>query len=451
MNLEATKRIIQLNPVNATSSGVYAPSSGLPLIKFDISSFDNTTFLDCKNLRISGKITYKVPNGTAPLQGSASFVDGFCGTFGNCIDHLTVSSKRLNSVLERITNYSRMVPSVVSALHDEDSIYGELSHQGGHHPTTYLARNLVVARKDEDPGATTSGSKGITFSAPLYAGIFQAGQKLDVSKGGTGGLVVEILLKPNVSVCFGSDAAAAVSLVQYEISDLQLSCPIYEMPTAGNQTSFSFNSITSVFQTINSSASVIALTPGLSRVSGVFMNMTNTSEIGNQAHNSCRLGNMGELRQVRFSQNGILRPLQYRLQTNEEVNNNLIQGGSLNFERDRNMVDRNYLEAVNVNSARDISATSLAHNKWWSGVRNRNQTANSGGKSIGTAQGIGILYDQFGTGENFSENVFSVEFELDGTTDNGLDGTAATSQGVYMFFLNKQTLIMDGSGISVQK
>ena len=160
---------------------------------------------------------------------------------------------------------------------------------------------------------------------------------------------------------------------------------------------------------------------------------------------------MGELRQVRFSQNGILRPIQYRLQTNEEVNNNKIQAGSLNFERDRNMVDRNYLEAVNVNSARDISATSLAHNKWWSGVRNRNQTANSGGKSIGTAQGIGILYDQFGTGENFSENVFSVEFELDGTTANGLDGTAATSQGVYMFFLNKQTLIMDGSGISVQK
>ena len=42
-------------------------------------------------------------------------------------------------------------------------------------------------------------------------------------------------------------------------------------------------------------------------------------------------------------------------------------------------------------------------------------------------------------------------YKDDGTTANGLDGTAATSQGVYMFFLNKQTLIMDGSGISVQK
>lgn len=451
MSLEATKRIIQLNPVNATSSGVYAPSSGLPLIKFDISSFDNTTFLDVKNLRVSGKITYKVPDGTQPLQSSTSFVDGFCGTFANCVEHLTISSKRLNSVLERITNYSRMVPSVVSALHDEDSIYGELSHQGGHHPTTYLARNLVVARLNEAAGATTANSKGVSFSAPLYAGIFQAGQKLDVSRGGTGGLVIELLLKPNVSVCFGGDASTAASLVQYEISDLQLSCPIYEMPGAGAQSSYSFNSITSVFQTLNSSASVIALTPGLSRVSSVFMNMINTNEIGNQNFNSCRLGNMGELRQVRYSMNGILRPLQYRLQTNEEGNNALVQANTGNFERARGMMDRNFLEAVNVNSARDVSATSLAWNKWYASAYNRDQTANRDGTEPGTAAGLGILYDQFGTGEDFSENVFSLELDLSGTTANGLDGSAATSQGVYMFFLNKQTLIMSGAGISVQK
>ena len=451
MSLDATKRIIQLNPVNATSSGVYAPSSGLPLIKFDISSFDNTTFLDCKNLRISGKITYKIPDGTQPLESSTSFVDGFCGTFANCVEHVTVSSKRLNSVLERITNYSRMVPSVISALHDEDSIYGELSHQGGHHPTTYLARNLVVARENESAGNTTANSKGVTFSAPIYAGIFQAGQKLDVSKGGTGGLVIELLLKPNVGVCFGGDASTAASVVNYEISDLQLSCPIYEMPSAGVQSSYSFNSITSVFQTMNSSASVIALTPGLSRVSSVFMNMVNTNEIGNQNFNSCRLGNMGELRQVRFSMNGILRPLQYRLQTNEETNNNLTQQNTGYFERARGMMNRNYLEAINVNSARDISATSIAWNKWYSGQENRQQSANRDGTTLGTAAGIGILYDQFGTGEDFSENVFSLEFELAGSTTNGLDGSSATSQGVYMFFLNKQTLIMSGSGISVQR
>ena len=51
--------------------------------------------------------------------------------------------------------------------------------------------------------------------------------------------------------------------------------------------------------------------------------------------------------------------------------------------------------------------------------------------------------------------MFSVEFELDGNAGGGdtagIDGTSATSQGVYMFFLNKQTLIMSGNGISVQK
>ena len=41
----------------------------------------------------------------------------------------------------------------------------------------------------------------------------------------------------------------------------------------------------------------------------------NTTEIGNQNFNSCRLGNIGELRALRFSLNGALYPLSYRMLT----------------------------------------------------------------------------------------------------------------------------------------
>ena len=40
-----------LNPVNAVSSGVYSSNSGLPLIKFDISSTDNPCFIDTENFK----------------------------------------------------------------------------------------------------------------------------------------------------------------------------------------------------------------------------------------------------------------------------------------------------------------------------------------------------------------------------------------------------------------
>ena len=53
-----------------------------------------------------------------------------------------------------------------------------------------------------------------------------------------------------------------------------------------------------IFQTLNSSGTVIAVTPGLSRVSSVFMNALNTNEIGSQLYNPNRLSNMGELREL---------------------------------------------------------------------------------------------------------------------------------------------------------
>ena len=106
------KRYLQLNPVNAISSGDYSPSSGLPLIKFDISSTERSTMLDLSSLRINGKVTYFTGTvGTEAQVGGLlnTFRDGFAGDFHNCIDHVTISSKRLNSVLERVTNYSRIL------------------------------------------------------------------------------------------------------------------------------------------------------------------------------------------------------------------------------------------------------------------------------------------------------------------------------------------------------
>ena len=83
---------------------------------------------------------------------------------------------------------------------------------------------------------------------------------------------------------------------------------------------FEFNSLSSIFQVINSSTSVVSLTPGFSRVSSIFMNFINTNEIGDQRYNSCRLGNIGEVRELRFSKNGQLYPISFRLETDEQQN-----------------------------------------------------------------------------------------------------------------------------------
>ena len=438
------KRYLQLNPVNAISSGDYSPSSGLPLIKFDISSTEMPTMLDLSSLRINGKVTYFT--GTVGNEAQVggllnNFRDGFAGDFHNCIDHVTISSKRLNSVLERVTNYSRIIPSIVSGQHGENDINCELFHEGAHVTNNFLARNCVVAQEN---------AKGKSFSSPLYCGILQSGKDIDISVNGCGGLTIEILLKPSVSVAFGSDAATnagggATGPCQFKLSDLVLTVPAFEMMEQVSQSQFEFNSITSIFQTLNSSASVVSITPGLSRVSSVFMNAINTNELGNQNNNSCRLSNMGQLQELRFSKNGLLYPNQYRL-FNDEISNNLIAGANRTSLQGREMVDKNYLEALSTNPIGRFGRTMLSYNTFSSGITDRTQTQNNAGNDKGTIDGSGILYDAYGAGENFSQTVWSCEFN-----NATLNGTVATTLGLYIFFLNKQVLMMSPNGISVQK
>ncbi len=435
MNLNAVrKQYVQLNPVNAVSNGVYSSKSGIPLIKFDISSSDAPMFLQGDELRINGKITAQTGAGAALGNTDKNFVDNFCGRFANCIDTITVSSKRLNQVIERVNNYWRIVPSVVSGIHGNEDINTVLAHEGDHFETNFLGRHSLVAQ---------DAAKGKSFSSRLYCGVLNSGQMMDLSRNGLGGLVIEILLKPDVSVVFGEDAAT--NSASYFLSDLTLTCPLYHMDgsSAAPQSTFAFNSLSTVFQTINSSTSVVALTPGLKQVSSIFCNFMNTAEIGNQGNNSARLGNIGEVRALRYSLNGALYPLSYRLLTNEEDVNLTTTHHSY---KGRTMIDRNYLEAVSINRFSETNRCVMAWNNWNAGVVDRSQTQNNDGVDQGTANGIGILYDSFGTGEDLSQTVFSFELEASGTD---LDGTAAKAQGVYMCFLNKNQIVMSQQGIQI--
>ncbi len=80
----------------------------------------------------------------------------------------------------------------------------------------------------------------------------------------------------------------------------------------------------------------------------------------------------------------------------------------------------------------------------------------------------GILYDAYGVGQNFSNMVWSCEFDFSGGNQltpglaavppatvagvaNNLDGTATTAQSVNIYFLNKNTLIFNQNGIDVQR
>ncbi len=469
------KRFLQLHPVNATSGGTYSFKNGLPLIKFDISASMMPLLLDGGALRLSGMFTAKqgAAGNTNLTNTELNFLDGL-GGINQCIESITISSKRLNSVLERITNYYRLVPSITSGMNGVKDFETRLAHFAGQHATNALTRpSLNVYNAYDRNGAVAAANQvGQAFSTPLYAGIFQSGQDIDLSSvSGTGGLVIEILLRSDVGTIFGANAAA--NTASYQIKDLVLTCPVYEMGGAGaaaqqagvNQ--FNFNSWSSMFQTINTSASVLAMTPGLGRVSSVIANFITASDLGNQNFNSCRLGAVGEFRQLRWSKNGALYPLQYRQQTVDEQNNNVAKSVAANpwsyhtYNLNTDMY-RTYLEALTTDRYNKVRNTLQAYNNWSGGSTDRTQNSGRDGITPQTCEGIGILYDSYGSGVNFQNVVWSIEANYSATSQlrvnatptdipNSLDGTAATAQAAVLFFLNKNTLLLSPNGIDVQR
>jgi len=477
-----TKKYLQLNPVNATSGGSFSFRNGLPLIKFDIAASALPNLLDGKELRLNGKLTTRRGDNNTNIDANVTcFNDNFAGNVYQCIDTITVASKRLNSVLERINMTNRLVPSLISTLNDGKKIDTKLAVGGKHKSTIPLTRhNLttynVVDSNGQAPAANTE--KGVDFSLPIYAGIFHSGEDIDLSSiSGVGGLTIEILLKSDTNVVFG--AAAATQNATYTLSDLMLTAPVYEMggesaaALQNKVNQFNFNTWSSMFQTVNSSASVISFTPGLSRVSSVFMNTVTASDLGNQNFNSCRLGPVGELRQLRFSKNGALLPLQYRLQTVEQNNNDNAKvdaGVDTSFHTNsmRVSVNRNVIEGIRTDRYNKVNDTSLSYNNWGAGSVDVAQNTGRTGVEPGGAFGFGILYDAYGAGQDFSNMVWSCEFNFSGGNQltpglaavppatvagvaNNLDGTAATAQSVNIYFLNKNTLVFNANGIDVQR
>ena len=474
------KKFLQLNPTNAASGGVYSFRNGLPLIKFDISSSAAPLFMEGRELRLNGNITYTLPAGTQLTGTDQNFVDGFTGGIASVIDTITISSKRLNQSLERCNLYSRSVPSIISGVHSQQDIDTSLCHGGLHNSTIPLTRPMITGLNGYNTQITLDRAQtqiGKAFSTPIYLGLVNSGEDLDLSANtGVGGLTIEILLKSDVNCCFGAQAAA--NNVTYNLYNLILTVPCYEFAGApaeaygGKLNQFEFNSWSAIFQTINTSDSVIAFTPGLNRVASVFMNSVTATDLGNQLFNYSRLGPVGELRQVRYSKNGVLYPMQFRLETVEQENDDAsVTGGNAfawHTEKPRVVPLRNYLESVRTDAYSKISRTSSCWNGWSSGILDRNQNCNRDGIRPGTCAGLGVLYDRFGAGTDFSQQVFSTELQYSGTSlgapvtapavvapnrsqENGLDGTSNTYQATCLYFLNKNTLMFSPTGIDVQR
>ena len=123
-----------------------------------------------------------------------------------------------------------------------------------------------------------------------------------------------------------------------------------------------------------------------------------------------------------------------------------IQGGATDETcKVRSVSVRNTVEGLLTTSFFSARHNLLAFNDFDASVVNVDFIASREGNNVNTDESFGILYDKFGSGTDFSTSTWAVELKL----GDQIDGTAASSQSLFVYFLNKNTIEYSSGGINI--
>jgi hypothetical protein len=427
-----SKRYIEVRPLNNPSDGKISYKKGNPQISFLIGEQD--AFLLGKTIRLSGKFhAFSNSAETAPVD--VQNINSRIGIY-SIIDQLILRSNRNKASIEHIRDYNRMMQSYFQVSAGKADGISHLNMSALTMPNFETCRKEVL---------TTAGRD---FSFHLPSGLLNGTDGIPLSNQfGIGGLELTIMLSPDASVFF-SNSGTPDTMVDcfYQLSDLRLSCEL-EIPPPDQLSqlmkldsgTLEYNSISSQYATVNSGNAIVNFSLGLSKVQSVFVNMIPARYLNNLSFDSMATlmpvnvgGSLAGLRNQVNTRSGVRYPRDFVIDTN------------LREAPDTNVVDpqvlRNYFNAISkwtdVNPETYLSSTT-ANRNYTGAVTSYGQVAEGG-----PVFGMGVTYDQIGSGTaDFSTVQWGLEADINLTSDE--------PQALFIFAVNKNTLVFDNNGLQV--
>ena len=429
------------NNVPSARNGGISHRNGLPVISFTIGS--QNALLDMSSIRLVGEMNYWINSAgsTPPTEANASSLTAShkLGVYG-AIEQLTWRNSKTKQIAESIRGYGRFLSSflpVTSSI--EDSI--------GHLSETALIHNSADSFKNNVIRSTTANS----FSIPLPCGMTLGGDPLELFESGFGGIECEISLVPDSQYFFSDDGVTDRSYVLnafYEFTNLSIVCDVHIPPPdqlsqmmARTEGSYTFNSIVSLYSTIQSSNAIISYNLGLSNVISAFINFVPSSFINNLAQDGFLTyypsfktsGTIGSVDQVIFLKNGERHPYNFDIDSNTKNQSDVTVSDP--------QIQKTFLSSIIPESDHTRSTVSPATTNRTYNVSTAN---NSYGKvpSMGPSVGVGVLYDMLdSSGENFKTEQFGVQMITSVTDANPISA--------YLFVKSRQTMLFNAEGINI--
>ncbi len=439
----ATNRHLEIVPSNITSDGKLSYKNGQPTVQLLIGAQDR--FIVPGSVRLVGKITVKKNDTIIPLESDGIRMNERLGVY-SVIDTLSIFSQRSSQTIETINHHNRMMSSYLSVTQSQSDFACHAYETSLRFPN-YKAQQLGVITNTQAASAS-GGDSANSFCIPLVSGLFLGQEPIPLSNDwGVGGLMVEIQLSPDQNVLFSAtndDTALLDSY--YELSDVRLICEVQDPGedfTPQSVNTFTYNSISSYYNTINSANAVLNFNLGLKSVLGAFMNVVPAAHINSWTRDG--LATLGfsnsdatkaQVEQIVFTRAGQRVPLEYNIDTLQKS-----VAGRDNETGDAQIV-RNYMNAV-MNFAK-INRTSVDTSVY----RNIDYGTNyAQAKDIingGSAWGIGVAYDSISNqGMDFSSVPFGVQLQLRLTSDN--------PNSIFLFVHSRQTIVSANGSIQVMK
>lgn len=452
-----SSRYLEIRPDNIPSDGKISFKNGFPVLSFTIQAQNG--ILNPRSIRINGNLQVFRDNNSPATPVYTDDVnqitmDNRLGIFG-VMDQLVIRHNRSQQVCEHIRFYNKYLQSYLGVTSSEQDLIGHLSETALIQPNEECMFENVVASGAAAGGLDIKKS----FSCHLPSGFIQSGNLVNLMPTAFGGINVSIHLSPDSNCLYSRNGVlTGVSEAHYVLSDLSLTCEVGDIPAdalgqmaAQTEGAMNFQSITSLYTSVNTGNAQIQYSLGLRSLQSAFMTFSPASNQNTLTENGLATtyptgnlasGALANFKRIQFLKGGQKFPMDFDVTTNADVS-----GNATNTDGDFIVSDpqlaRQFAESILPESAQDRTSLSPANlNRNYVMV---NTGATNGYKSQpdgGALFGVGVRYSQFGEGKgDFSSQQFGVSLESSITEDNPM--------GVFIFLKHKTTLEYTANGVQL--
>ena len=453
----STSRYIQVRPDNVSPDATISFKSGFPVLSFTIQSQQG--ILDPTSIRINGDMMVYKDNLAVPTPVFVNDVapqvnmNNRLGVFA-LWDQLVIRHNKSKQICEHIRHYNKYLQSYMGATSSRQDLVGHLNESCLTQPNSDAMFQNVVASSTVAQGVAVPKS----FSCHLPSGFIMSGNRINLSETSFGGIQIEIHLSPDSNCLFSKDGGVVgIEDAHYELSNLNLSCEIMDLSpdemssSMQSEGALEFNTISSLYTSVNTGNAQLQYSLGLRNLQSVFMTFTPSENINTltadglaTTYLSNNDGSLVSLNRVQFLRGGTKYPCEFDMTGNTNgFPQNLSVATISNFNTADSQLTKQYLDAILPEYMLDRTSISPMNlNRDY--VMTQGLTAEEY-KSIpdGGAQfGLGIRYSQFNKGQDFSTMQWGCSIDSTLSSDS--------PQSVFMFFKARAVLVWNSNGIQLQ-